>query len=190
VTSPPQVACPRCGRPVDHARLVSGRQTCPLCRGRFEAVRFNPAAPDTSVPRVAEAGPDGAHACPVHAGNAATGNCGRCGVFTCALCRIEVEGRVLCPACFERLQDAGELRSLVSSYRDYGRAQYIMVILGLLFFFLGIVTGPASAYYGKKALGQMRAAHEVDGRWRVFALFALGAVEAVGGAAFFVWIWR
>jgi len=188
VTAAVSVACPRCGRTLDHAQIVSGAQTCPLCRGTFEAVRFDPPAPDTSVPRVAEAGPEGAHACPLHAGNAAVGNCGRCGVFTCALCRIEADGRILCPSCFERLADAGELPSLVSSYRDYGRAQYLIVLLGLVFFFLGPVTGPASVYYGTKALDQMRTSGEPGGRVRVWAFFLLGAVEAVGTVALFVWM--
>lgn len=186
MTATARVACPRCGRALDHGRIISGAQTCPLCRGAFEAVRFDPPAPDTSVPRVAEAGPEGAHACPLHAGNAAVGNCGRCGVFTCALCRIEADGRVLCPSCFERLADAGELPSLVARYRDYARAQYLVALLGLLFFFLGPVTGPASAYYGTKALAQMKASGEAGGRIRVWALFALGAAEMAVAAAFFV----
>lgn len=190
MTAAVSVGCPRCGRSLEHARIVSGTQICLLCRGAFEAVRFDPPAPDTSVPRVAEAGPEGAHACPMHAGNAAVGHCGRCGVFTCALCRIEVERRALCPACFERLADAGELPSLVASYRDYGRAQYLLALLGLVFFFLGLVTGPASAYYGTKALDQMRAAGETRGRLRVWALFALGAAEVIGSVAFFVAIVR
>lgn len=184
----PAVACPRCGRPLDHAGLVSGTQSCPLCRGRFEAVRFDPPPPDTSVPRLAEAGPEGAQACPVHPGNAVVGTCGRCGVFTCALCRVEAEGRVLCPACFERLADAGELPSLVTTYRDYGRAQYIVALLGLLFFFLGPVTGPASIYFGTKALAQARASGDAGTRLGVYALFALGALETIGGVAFYVWV--
>ena len=184
----PAVACPRCGRSLDHARLVSGPQSCPLCTGRFEAVRFDPPPPDTSVPRLAEAGPEGAQACPVHPGNAVVGTCGRCGVFTCALCRVEADARVLCPPCFERLADAGELPSLVSTYRDYGRAQYIVALLGLLFFFLGPVTGPASAYYGTKALAQARAAGEAGALPRVVALFVLGALETIGGVAFYVWV--
>jgi len=151
-------------------------------------VRFDPPAPDAAVPRVAEAGPAGAQACPLHPGNAVVGTCGRCGVFTCALCRVEVEARALCPACFERLADAGELPSLVTTYRDFGRAQYIVALLGLLFFFLGPVTGPASVYYGTKALAQGRASGEAAPRLGVYALFALGALETIGGIAFYVWV--
>jgi hypothetical protein len=181
-------ACPRCGRPLDHAALVSGPQTCRLCDGRFEAIRFDPPAPDVEVTRVSEAGPQAAHPCPAHPGNVASDHCSRCGVFACALCRIETDGLLLCPACFERLADAGELPSLVASYRDFGRAQALLVVLGLLFFFLAPVTGPASVYYGRKALAQRRAMQVEPRSAAVFALYLLGAAQALGGAALLVWL--
>jgi hypothetical protein len=99
-----------------------------------------------------------------------------------------VEARALCPACFDRLADAGELPSLVTTYRDFGRAQYIVALLGLVFFFLGPVTGPASAYYGTKALAQAGASGDTGTRLGVFALFVLGALETIGGVAFYVWL--
>lgn len=182
------VACPRCGVAIDPASIVSGVQTCRLCRGRFEAVRFDPPAPDTSVPRLAESGPGGAQPCPAHPGNAASVHCSRCGVFACALCRIETDGKVLCPACFERLADAGELPSLLAAYRDYGRSQALLAALGLVVPFVGPVAGPASIYYGTKALAQRRAMGEEQRRASVWALCLLGAAEAVAGAALFAWI--
>lgn len=181
-------ACPRCGRPLDHAALVSGVQTCPLCRGRFEAIRFDPPAPDASVARVSEAGPEAAHPCPAHPGNAASVHCSRCGVFACSLCRIDTDGQVLCPACFERLADKGELPSLVASYRDHGRTQGLLVVLGFLLFFLAPVSGPASIYYGTRALEQRRLMQLEPRRLAVVALSAVGAAQALAGIAFFVWI--
>jgi hypothetical protein len=109
-------------------------------------------------------------------------------VFACTLCRIETDGQVLCPACFERLADAGELPSLVSSYRDHGRAQALLVLLGFLFFFLAPVTGPASIYYGTRALEQRRALQVELQRGAVYALYGVGVAQAIAGIAFFVWI--
>lgn len=181
-------ACPRCGRPLDHAGIVSGVQTCRLCQGRFEAIRFDPPAPDASVARLSEGGPEAAQPCPAHPGNAASVHCSRCGVFACALCRVETDGLVLCPACFERLADAGELPSLVASYRDHGRAQALLVVLGLLFFVVGPVTGPASIYHGSKALQQRRAMQAELRRGSVYALYAVASVQALAGITFFVWL--
>jgi hypothetical protein len=184
------VACPRCGRPLDHAAVVSGPQTCPLCRGAFDAVRFDPPVLEASVRRMAEAGPQGAQACPVHPDNAAVGNCSRCGVFACALCWIETDGRVLCPSCFERLAEAGELPSLATGYRDYGRAQSQLVLVGLVLFPLGLITGPSSIYYGAKALAQRKSWGE-QGRFPgIWALFVIGAAQVIGSVAFFAAVVR
>jgi hypothetical protein len=135
------------------------------------------------VRRIAEAGPEGAHACANHAGNLAATHCERCGVFMCALCRIEADGRQLCPACFERLCDEGALRSAVATYRDYGRLAGLLALLGLLVIFVAPVAGPASIYFGRKRLGQLAAMGEAGGRGSVYGVMALAALETVAGIA-------
>jgi len=176
-------ACPRCDSEIDPGVFISNPVSCPVCLREFEAIRFDPPVPDAGVPRVAEAGPGGANPCGHHPGNVAGEHCSRCGVFMCALCRVDSDGRVLCPACFERLADAGELPSLVSHYRDYGHVQAYLVLLGLLFIFIGPVAGPASIYFGVKALAQREALGNPGSRLGTWALFVLGALEAVGGVA-------
>jgi hypothetical protein len=166
--------------------MISAPQMCPICKRSFEATRFDPPPPDPSVLRLAEAGPTGANPCAHHPGNAAIAHCSRCGVFICALCRIEVDRRTLCPGCFERLSDEGGLPSMVTRYRDYGRAQALLALLGVLVIFLGPVTGPGSLYYGVRRLRQMKRMNEPEGRWRVQLLLALGVVEAVVGVGVYV----
>ena len=116
---------------MDPGAILSNPVSCPICLREFEAVLFDPPVPDVAVPRVAEAGPEGANPCGHHPGNVAADHCTRCGVFMCALCRIETDGRVLCPPCFERLLDAGQLPSLVAHHHDYGHMQLLLAILGL-----------------------------------------------------------
>jgi hypothetical protein len=182
------VSCPRCDRPLELEGLVSGPQACPLCHGRFEAVRFDPPEPDTRVRRLAESGPEAASPCPLHPGNAARAHCARCGVFTCDRCRVELSDRVVCPACFERLAD--ELPELVVSYRDYARLQQLVLLLGLFVLPVGPVAGPASIYCGVKALAQRRRAGDVGTPPGVWLSFLLGAAVSVGGVAALVWIFR
>lgn len=174
-------ACPHCAAPLEVEQLVSGAQSCPRCRRPFEAVRFDPPFPDLQVKRLSEAGPEGAPACANHAGNLAVTHCARCGIFMCALCRIEAEGQALCPACFERLSDEGALRSAIATYRDYGRMSSMLAALSLLVLFVGPVAGPASIYYGKKRLDQMRSQGDEGGRFGVYAAMGVGALGAVGG---------
>jgi hypothetical protein len=174
-------ACPHCGFSLDTRSLISGPQICRACRRTFEAIRFDPPVPDSSVLRVAEAGPEGANACAHHAGNSAVAHCSRCGIFICSLCRIEADRKVLCPACFERLSDEGALPSTIAFYRDYGRAQSLTLLLGLVVIFAGPVTGPASIYLGIKRIRQMQATGEYEGLTRTYLMFVLGLAEIVFG---------
>jgi hypothetical protein len=176
-------ACPHCAFTLDARSLISGPQVCRACRRSFDAVRFDPPLPDTTVQRVVEAGPEGANACAHHAGNVAVAHCSRCGIFMCSLCRIEADRKVLCPACFERLSDAGGLPSTIAFYRDYGRAQALTLLLGLVMIFAGPVTGPASIYLGIKRIRQMQARGEYEGLTGIYVMFILGLAEVVVGVA-------
>jgi hypothetical protein len=104
----------------------------------------------------------------------------------CALCRIEVDNRVLCPACFERLYDAERLPSLISHQKDYGHAQLLLVALGLFLVFpLGPGAGPASVYFGAKGLAQRKAMGEPEGQVRTWLFSLLGVAETLAG----FWLW-
>lgn len=174
-------ACPHCRTPLDHGGLISGRQTCPGCRRAFDAVRFDPAPPDVSLRPLADAGPEGTHACGTHAGNAAVTHCSRCGVFMCPLCRIDADGLALCPACFERLADEGALHSAIATYRDYGRLAGMLALLGFLVIFVAPAAGPGAIYYGRKRLRQLEAMKEDGGRGAVYTVFAVGVLETLLG---------
>ena len=164
----------------DRGAIVTRFVSCPVCFRDFEAVVFDPPAPDASVARLAEAGPEAANPCGHHPGNVASDHCSRCGVFMCALCRIDTDGRILCPSCFERMADAGELPTLVGHYRDFSVLQLQLVILGLSIV-LGPVTGPTSVYYGLKGLKQKKAMGDSRGQVLAVALFFVAAVQVLAG---------
>lgn len=183
-------ACPHCARAIDPRQIVSGQQTCAFCRRPFEAMRFDPVLPDLSVLRTAEAGPEGAHACANHAGNLAVTHCSRCGVFMCALCRIEADAQTLCPGCFDRLTADGGLPSAITTYRDYGRQATALAVLGILVPFIGPIAGPASLYFARRRLAQLAAQGDEGSRVGLYALQVLGVLETIGGIAVLVMIFR
>jgi hypothetical protein len=104
----------------------------------------------------------------------------------CGLCRIESDGLVLCPGCFDRLSAEGTLPSARISYRDYGRMAGSLAVLGLVLWFVGIVAGPAAVYYGIKGLRQKREMGEDEGRVGIWAAIVLGGLETAGWTALFV----
>ena len=182
-------SCPRCRRDLDAASVPSGLQSCPHCGGSFEATRFDPPEPRVTVRTVEEAGPGAAASCAAHRGNVASSNCGRCGVFMCDLCRIDVDERVLCPACFERLSAEGTLRSVRTTFRDYGRMGAQFLLLALVFTFVGAPFALGAVYAGVKGLGQRKRLGE-GSAVSAWVSIVLGLLAAAGCVAFWVVVAR
>ena len=172
-------SCPACRRPFDLARLTSGVQHCPACGLRFEAVRFRPAERRADVREVGAAGPKEGAACAAHRRNAAVAWCERCGIFMCALCRTEADGRTLCAACFDRLAAEGTLQSTQTRHRDYVGLAWIASAVGFMVCFAGLVTGPLGVYYGFRALRQMNEWGDVGGRMRAVGAMVAGVIATV-----------
>ncbi|HWM90866.1 MAG TPA: hypothetical protein VN493_08875 [Thermoanaerobaculia bacterium] len=155
--------CPRCGAYVDLDRLGAGEQRCASCGRLFLATPFRPPEVRVRVGSVAEAGPEGAVPCARHPGNAAVGNCTRCGVFMCTLCKIDIEGQELCPGCFDRLSAEGVLVTANTRIRDFRGMALSLGVLGLLVSCFGLITGPLTLYFVAQASRQKRQWNEKGG---------------------------
>jgi hypothetical protein len=106
----------------------------------------------------------------------------------CALCRIDMDGQTLCPACFERLSHEGALESARVSFKDYGRIGTTSAIAGLLLSPFALAFGFASVYYGVRALRLKRSMGESDGVVAAVLVVLAGVVEAIGGGVFVYFI--
>ena len=178
------VRCPRCRKMLDLAAIKTTPEfPCPACSRTFEAVRFSPRITELRVSELATAGPQGGQPCSTHARNAAVASCERCGAFMCGLCRIDVDGAVLCPPCFERRSAEGSIQSARTRFRDYDGLASVTATAGCLFsmMFLGILFGPLAIFYGVKALRQKKEFGETDGRTGVWIAMVIGIVEALVG---------
>lgn len=175
-------SCPHCRAELPAERRP-GIVRCGACFRDFEAAVFTPPDTEVRVRQMAEAGPDGATPCADHPGNAAVAECGRCGVFMCALCRIDSDGQALCPACYERLSAEGALASARTSYRDFRGIAVKLGALGLLIFFVGPLAGPAAVFCAWKARQQKIQWGDEDGYKSLWAVTALGVFDTVAGVA-------
>lgn len=177
--------CPRCNLSVDLDRLPAGEVECPRCRHRFLAAPFHPAVVRERIVSVAEAGPEGAAPCARHPGNAAVGNCTRCGVFLCALCRMPVDGQELCPGCFDRLTAEGNLSTARARIHDYRGMAFSLGFFGLMVSCFGLITGPVTLFLVTRAVRQRRRWQERGGAASL-VLATLFALAQIGISLLFI----
>jgi hypothetical protein len=170
-------ACPRCRGYLDLERLTAGETRCPSCGHTFLAAPFHPPVARERVAGLAEAGPDGAVPCALHSGNAAVGNCTRCGVFFCALCRIRVDGQELCPGCFDRLTAEESLSTARTRTRDYRGMAMSLGVFGLLTSCFGLITGPLTLFLVSQAVRQRRQWQETGGTASLVVAALLGLAQ-------------
>src|ERR1700682_2347255 len=136
-------AWPRCRIPLELGQLGDGAVFCPSCGHDFEARIFHPSTRNARVLQLAHSGPEEAGACSNHPRNAAVTNCGRCGIFICALWQLAVDGTTYCPACCERLVQEGAIESARVRFRDYGSLALFVSAIGFVFSmaFIGVPLG-------------------------------------------------
>jgi hypothetical protein len=169
--------CPRCGGYLGLEHMAGGEMRCPSCNGRFLAAPFQPPVVRERIVGMAEAGPEGSAPCAVHSGNAAIGNCTRCGVFLCTLCRMPVDGQELCPGCFDRLTSEGLLSTARNRIRDYRGMALSLGVFGLLVSCFGLITGPLTLFLVSLAVRQRRLWQERGGTAALVVASLLGLVQ-------------
>ena len=167
--------CQKCRGAIPDAGTDGTRVRCPHC-GSFSW--FYPAVL-SSVEKgaAAEVLVSEEHAaCFNHPAKTATMHCDECGVFMCSLCDISVEGKHLCPKCFE----SG--RKTFSTMRPdsflYDTLLLYITALSFLICYLSFITAPftlaASIFYWKKVKTPY-----ARGRWRLVVVMILSLVQLI-----------
>lgn len=177
------VTCPRCKRPIRHETLRTGTQSCGQCGGMFEAVRFDPIEPAVLVPEIAGMAAGATAPCARHARNQAEAACARCGQFMCSLCKIEADGKVYCPPCFERLSTEGTLASGVTKVWNWAGLASVCVVATWMLWFTILI--PAFAwilgiFFCVKGLKDKRSRNESDGVAGLIFLIVLNSLMGLG----------
>lgn len=177
-------SCPRCRAFRRHEDLRTGTQLCPNCRGSFEVVRFDPVKPAVAVPVLAGVGPTTAAPCARHVRNQAVASCGRCGQFMCALCKIDADGNVYCPPCFDRLSTEGSIPGGAMRVKNFSGLASACLIGSYFMLFISPVVGSVGIYFCVKGLGDKKKRNEKDGVFRLYVLLVLNLLAVLGGFAF------
>ena len=84
--------------------------------------------------------------CFYHPGKKAVTPCSACGRFVCALCDVALNGRHLCPACFEKGKSKRKIKSLENHRTCYDTIALMVATVPLLFYFITLITAPLAIY--------------------------------------------
>jgi hypothetical protein len=84
--------------------------------------------------------------CFYHPGKKAVTPCSACGRFMCALCDVALNGRHLCPACFEKGRSKGKIKNLENHRTCYDTIALMVATVPILFYFVTLFTAPLAIY--------------------------------------------
>jgi hypothetical protein len=134
---------------------------CGNCGLDFQAELFEPPEPVRPAAPAPDAGATAQ--CARHARNAAAAACGRCGAFMCTLCRIDIDGLVLCASCFDRLRSEGALASARTTFRSWRTLGLHLSVVGVPLMAMGVILGPIAVFAAVRGISQARKNGEEGG---------------------------
>lgn len=155
----------------------SGPFKCPGCSSLNFAVVFPAASSGVEQGSRGELVVGEESSCFNHPEHAAVAACDECGIYLCALCDLEIEGRHLCPNCLN--QGADKLTTVRDKSVLHDEIALSMAILPILIYFIMIVTAPACIIYSCVCWNKVKTPYPRN-RWRFILAAILGVLEVVG----------
>jgi hypothetical protein len=124
--------------------------------------------------------------CFYHSSSRAAVHCDECGRFLCRLCEIEIDGRRLCPRCFEAGVSTNKLESMVTSRTMYDTIALALATLPALLTWPMIIGAPFALYV---AIRRWRAPGSIVPRTKVrFVIAILLALAELGFMGFLIFV--
>ena len=185
------LTCPRCRNFLSPESLTSdGETVCASCGAGLRTLVF-PAfcrPPEKgSLPAPLLTGEEAA--CYYHAAKQAAAVCDACGRFLCALCRIEIKGRTLCPGCLESGSQERFVRNLTRRRILHDEVALSLAVLPLLAWPLTIATAPTAVFWALRHWNSASSLLPRSKKKYVLAIViaSLEITAWVAGISFMIW---
>ena len=159
---------------------------CPGCGTRVQVTVF-PAIERTRAGALPEALEDPSEAsCFYHSLHRAAAPCDECGRFLCRLCELEVDGRHLCPVCFQVGMRERKINELDTRRTMYDSIALLLATLPALLIWPPLVTAPAALYF---VVRYWKAPGSVAPRTRYrYYLASVLALAEIVGIGLLIWV--
>lgn len=140
------ICCGECSIPVPADSWNRAGIRCRGCGQSLQTAVF-PAIERTRVGAMPESIEGETEAsCFYHPSSRAAVPCDECGRFLCHLCEIEIDGRRLCPRCFESGVSTDKLQSMVTSRTMYDTIALALATLPAMLIWPILVGAPAALF--------------------------------------------
>jgi uncharacterized paraquat-inducible protein A len=180
------ISCGECSWPVppESWNREEGAR-CPRC-GRHVQVAVFPAIEERRTGALPEAlGAESEASCFYHPHSRAAVLCEECGRFLCRLCDLEVDGRHLCPTCFQSGVATRKLENVETRRTMYDSVALALATFPALLIWPVLVAAPASLFV---VIRRWREPSSILPRTRIrFYLAALLAVAEIVGIGLITW---
>jgi len=182
-----EISCSVCAFPVPPELWNSaGAARCPGCGQRVQALVF-PAIRRTRAGDLPQPlGADEEASCFYHPPSRAAVPCDECGRFLCQLCDLDVDGRHICPVCFEAGLTTKKLATVETRRTMYDTVALALATLPALLFWPVIITAPWAL---SMVIRRWNAPGSLVPRTRIrFYLAGLFAFAEIAGIGFVIWL--
>jgi nitrate reductase NapE component len=179
------MVCGYCSFPVPPENWNREGVRCSGCSQAIQVLAF-PALEKSRAGAAPESiAEDSEASCFYHAGSRAAAPCSVCGRFLCNLCDIELDGRHLCPACFQCGVSSNQLETMETRRTLYDTIALSVATFPVLLFWPAVVGAPSALYF---VIRRWRAPLSILPRTRIrFVLAAVFAVAEIAAIVFVVW---
>ena len=119
---------------------------CPGCGRNVRASVFPAIAESRGGPLPEAIAADSEASCFYHSESRAAIPCDQCGRFLCRLCDIQIEGRHLCPACFQSGVSARKIETVETRRTLYDNVALALATLPALMIWPVVIGAPAALW--------------------------------------------
>src|SRR5258706_14076605 len=180
------ISCGECSWPVPVESWNREENVrCPGCGQQVRVLAF-PAMAQMRTGALPEAlSAETEASCFYHPESRAAIPCDECGRFLCRLCELEIDGRHLCPSCFQTGVETRKLENVETRRTMYDTMALALSTFPLLLFWPALVTAPAALFV---VFRRWRAPGSLVPRTRIrFYLAAFFALAEIVGIGVIVW---
>lgn len=176
------ITCPKCASPLTTEIFSrTADSSCPHCglvmTGRLFPRFFKPHDEQTNNTEVTS---DSESSCFFHPNKLAVSHCSECGRFLCALCELNIQDKIICPTCLEKLDQEKKVKTFTNRVTFWDSIVLSLAILPMLFWPVTLFTAPLTLIFIWRHFKDTRQYLIPRNRWRFYIAGLLAVMQITG----------